>query len=106
MITPTIHAENLLKDAVRLNRDVKHNKLKYKNRYQKAERKMHKTQDGIQDLADGTYVNKHIDKLEHNASRKIDRAKDKLDPRDEIADEMRRDIKRRKREAVDNWLAD
>lgn len=49
---------------------------------------------------------KKLDKMEHNTSRKLRRAKDKLDPRDEIAEEMRRDIKQRKREAVDKWLAD
>ncbi|WP_076409190.1 hypothetical protein [Shewanella sp. UCD-KL12] len=106
IVAPSLHAENLLKDAVRFNRDVKQNKWKYKHKYQKAERKVHKTQDGIRDFSDGTYVDKHMDKLEHNAARKIDRAKDKLDPRDEIADEMRREINKRKREAVDNWLAD
>lgn len=98
LLSPNLHAQNLLKDAVRMNRDIKDNKYKYK----KTKNKVNRAADNARDLADGSYVDKKLDKMEHNASRKINRAKDRLDPRDE----MRRDIKQGKRKAIDNWLAD
>ena len=98
VLSPNLHAQNLLKDAVRMNRDIKDNKYKYK----KTKNKVNRAADNARDLADGSYVDKKLDKMEHNASRKINRAKDRLDPRDE----MRRDIKQGKRKAIDNWLAD
>ncbi|MCL1063390.1 hypothetical protein MK852_14855 [Shewanella benthica] len=106
VFSPHLHAQNLLKDAVRMNRDLKDNKYKYKHEYKKTKHKVNRAADNARDLADGSYVDKKLDKMEHNASRKINRAKDRLDPRDEIAEEMRRDMNKRKREAVDKWLAD
>ncbi|BAJ02716.1 hypothetical protein [Shewanella violacea] len=102
VFSPNLHAQNLLKDAVRMNRDIKDNKYKYKREYNQTKNKVNRASDNARDLADGTYVNKKLDRMESNASRKISRAKDKLDPRDEI----RRDIKQRKRKAIDDWLAD
>ena len=102
LFSPNLHAQNLLKDAVRMNRDIKDNKYKYKHEYNKTKNKVNRATGNARDLADGSYVDKKLDKMEHNASRKINRAKDRLDPRDE----MRRDIKQGKRKAIDNWLAD
>ncbi|WP_223293033.1 MULTISPECIES: hypothetical protein [Shewanella] len=106
LFSPNLHAQNLLKDAVRMNRDLKDNKYKYKHEYNKTKNKVSRAKDNARDLADGSYVDKKLDKMEHNATRKLRRAKDKMDPRDEIAEEMRRDIKQGKRGAVDKWLAD
>ena len=106
VLSPNLHAQNLLKDAVRMNRDIKDNKYKYKHEYNKAKNKVNRAADNTRDLVDGSYVDKKLDKMEHNATRKLSRAKDRLDPRDEIAEEMRRDIKQGKRKAIDNWLAD
>ena len=94
--------QNLLKDAVRMNRDIKDNKYKYKYEYNKTKKKVNRATDNARDLADGTYVDKKLDRMENSASRKLKRAKNRLDPRKE----MRRDIKQRKRKAIDNWLAD
>ncbi|MBW8182057.1 hypothetical protein [Shewanella nanhaiensis] len=105
-ISPDLLAQNLLKDAVRLNRDIKESKAEYKDDLRRTEHKLKKAKKNAKELADGSYTKHQLSKAERKAAKRVEKIKDGLDPRDEISDKLRRDIKREKRKAVDNWLAE
>lgn len=101
-ITTPAFAQNVLKDAVRLNRDIN----KAQKQVKKTKRKLDKAKTNVNSAKEGEYLDKHLKKIEDNAAKKLANTKDKLDPRDEIAEKVRDDLKQQKRQAIDNWLAD
>ncbi|GIU28388.1 hypothetical protein L2719_16235 [Shewanella schlegeliana] len=106
LISPTLFAQNLLKDAVRLNRDIKETKAEYKDDLRRTEHELKEAKRSAKALADGSYTKHKLSKAERKAAKKVEKIKDGLDPRDEIRDKVSRDIKREKRKAIDNWLAE
>ncbi|WP_259650709.1 hypothetical protein [Shewanella sp. MBTL60-112-B1] len=104
--TTPVFAQNIVKQAVHLNRDINKTKKQYKKQVKKAERKLDKVQANISTVKKGDYAEKQLHKIEDKASDKLKVAKDKLDPRDEIADKVSHDLKKKKRKLVDDWLAE
>ncbi|WP_299807401.1 hypothetical protein [uncultured Shewanella sp.] len=106
LISPNLFAQNVLKDAVRLNRDIKETKAEYKGELRRTEHKLKKARKNAEELTDASYTKHQLSKAERKAAKKVEKIKDGLDPRDEISDKVRRDIKREKRKAITNWLAE
>ncbi|MCG9731826.1 hypothetical protein L1D44_18725 [Shewanella sp. Isolate13] len=105
-LSTPIYAKNVLKDAVRLNRDINKAEKQYNKQVKKTKQKLDKAQANINSVKEGHYAEKRLQKIEDNAAKKLNKTKDKLDPRDDISDKLRDDLKKQKRQAIDNWLAD
>ena len=86
LISPNLFAQNVLKDAVRLNRDIKETKSEYKDELRRTKHK--------------------LNKVERNAAKKVEKIKGGLDPKQQIKDKVSREIKQKKRKAITNWLAE
>ncbi|ABV86966.1 hypothetical protein [Shewanella pealeana] len=83
--TTPVFAQNIVKQAVHLNRDINKTKKQYKKQVKKAERKLDKVQANINTVKKGDYAENQLQKIEDKASH---------------------DLKKKKRKLVDDWLAE